>query len=255
MTDCSYIRQLAPNVCGAGWIIQDKLTGKRVEGSLAEWSSLAGSYRGEMLGMLAVRVFLLAVEEYFQQRGKVGKGNKMACDNKGALTTFDKKDKRVPAASSNADARRALRELNRWSSTGYKLEHVKGHQDRNKRLNSLTLEARLNVKCNEMAKQAVRASVKPGMGPLGQTLPLEKCSVFIGEEKQTFDPKEAIKQMVGREAALEYYASRPVQKGGMRREVFDPVAWGDVAEALKERSKMLKMWYAKQGSRFCGVGY
>ena len=64
-TDGSYIRHLAPNVCGAGWIIQNKLTGKKVEGSLAEWSSWAESYRGKMLGMLAVRVFLLAVEKYF----------------------------------------------------------------------------------------------------------------------------------------------------------------------------------------------
>ena len=61
--------------------------------------------------------------------------------------------------------------------------------------------------------------------------------------------------MVGQDAAREYYASRPAQKGGMRREVFDTVAWGDVVEALKERSKMFKMWYAKQGSGYCRVGY
>ena len=60
VTDGSYIRHPAPNVCGPGWIIQDKLTGKKVKGSLAEWSSSAGSYRGEMLGMLAARVFLLS---------------------------------------------------------------------------------------------------------------------------------------------------------------------------------------------------
>ena len=208
-----------------------------------------------MLGMLAVRVFLLAVEEYFQRHGRVGEGNKGSCDNKGGLATFDKKDKRVPAASSNADVRRALRELDRRSLAKYKLEHVKGHQDRNKKLKSLKLEARLNVKCDERAKHAARASVKPGMGPSRQTLPLEKCGVFVGEEKQTSNPKEAIKQMVGRDAAREYYASRPAQKGGTRKEAFDTVTWDDVEEALKERSKMFKMWYAKQGSGYCGVGY
>ena len=41
----------------------------------------------------------------------------------------------------------------------------------------------------------------------------------------------------------------------MRPEVFDMMTWGNVAEALKERSKMFKMWYAKQGSGFCGVTY
>ena len=35
VTDGSYIRHLAPNVSGAGWIIQDKLTSKKVKGSLA----------------------------------------------------------------------------------------------------------------------------------------------------------------------------------------------------------------------------
>ena len=63
VTDGSYIRQLTPNICDAGWIVQDKLTCKNVKGLLAEWFSSAGSYRGEMVGMLAVRVFLLA---YFQ---------------------------------------------------------------------------------------------------------------------------------------------------------------------------------------------
>ena len=33
-----------------------------------------------------------------------------------------------------------------------------------------------------MAKHAIRASVKPGMGPSRQILSLEKYSVFVGEE-------------------------------------------------------------------------
>ena len=41
----------------------------------------------------------------------------------------------------------------------------------------------------------------------------------------------------------------------MKKEVFDTVAWDDVEEALKGRSKMFKMWYTKQGSGYCGVGY
>ena len=78
---------------------------------------MAGSYRREMLGKLAVRVFLLATEEYYQQTSKAAKGNKVSCDNKGALFTFDKKCKRIPTASSSADVRRGLRELNRRSAT------------------------------------------------------------------------------------------------------------------------------------------
>ena len=44
-------------------------------------------------------------------------------------------------------------------------------------------------------------------------------------------------------------------KDGMRQEVFETVAWDDIAAALKEQINIFKMWYAKQGSNFCGVGY
>ena len=36
VTDESYIRHIAPNCSGAGWIIQDRVTGKKVTGSLVE---------------------------------------------------------------------------------------------------------------------------------------------------------------------------------------------------------------------------
>ena len=36
VTDGSYMQHLSPEVCGAGWIILDTVTGKRVAGSMAE---------------------------------------------------------------------------------------------------------------------------------------------------------------------------------------------------------------------------
>ena len=65
VTDRSYMEHLHHNISGAGWIPQDKATGKRVQGSLAELSTVAGSCLGELLGMLAVRIFLLTVEDYY----------------------------------------------------------------------------------------------------------------------------------------------------------------------------------------------
>ena len=65
VTDGSYDKQRAPNVSSAGWIMKCRQTGRQIQGSLVEVSPSAGSYRGEMLGMLAIRLFLLAVEEYY----------------------------------------------------------------------------------------------------------------------------------------------------------------------------------------------
>ena len=56
---------------------------------MAEWSLSAGSYRGEMIGMLAMRVFLLEVETFYKLTFFGEAGNRVAYDNKGALHTFE----------------------------------------------------------------------------------------------------------------------------------------------------------------------
>ena len=99
-------------------------------------------------------------------------GNTVSCDNMGVLHTFAKESKQVPASSSNADIRRALREVNRLALNKYSLEHVGGHQDKTARAEDLLLEARLNVECNEMAKDAVRGLMTRELRHKTQELPL-----------------------------------------------------------------------------------
>ena len=113
VTDGSYMQNLNADVSGAGWIIQDTATGLRVSGLLAEWSNLAGSYRGNLLGMLAIRVFLLAAESFYEATASEQGSSKVLCNNKSALHTLWKKSKRVTSSSNNADVRRALREVNK----------------------------------------------------------------------------------------------------------------------------------------------
>ena len=109
VTDGSYQKEKAPNLCGAGWIMAFKKTGRRISGTLVEESPNAGSYRGEMLGMLEIQIFLLAVEEH---QGVDSNGNKVCCNNKRALFTFEKKFKHVPSGKANTDIQRVLRTIN-----------------------------------------------------------------------------------------------------------------------------------------------
>ena len=114
-------------------------------GLLAELSASAGSYRRELLGMLAVQVFLLLAECFYGSSTEEWEGNRVSCNNMGVLHTFAKKSKRVPASSSNTDTKGALQEVNKRANNKYHLEHVRGHQDRSKRVRDLSLKARLNV--------------------------------------------------------------------------------------------------------------
>ena len=123
-------------------------------------------------------------------------GNLVSCDNMGALHTFAKECERVPASSSNADIRRALQEVNRLALNKYSLEHIKGHQDRTSRAEDLSLEARLNVECDEMANDVVRESMTKQLGHKTQELPLEKACVFIVDRNQSSDPNKDLKKQM-----------------------------------------------------------
>ena len=96
----------------------------------------------------------------------------------------------MSVSSSNADIRRTLREVNRLALNKYGLEHVKGHQDRTARAEDVPLEARLNVECNEMVKDAVRESITRQLRHKTHELPLEKACAFTAGRKQTSDLKK-----------------------------------------------------------------
>ena len=106
------------------------------------------------------QVFLLAVESFYGAAAPEHANNRVACDNKSALYTFEKKSKQVTSSSSNADVGRALREVNKQATNKYQLEHVKVHQDGCKKQKNLTLEARLNIERDGMAKGAVRSAAQ-----------------------------------------------------------------------------------------------
>ena len=63
VTNGSYNKQVVPDVCSEGWVIACTQTKRQISGTLIERSKYAGSYRGELPCMLAIRLFLLAVEE------------------------------------------------------------------------------------------------------------------------------------------------------------------------------------------------
>ena len=226
-----------------------------MSGSLAEWSTPAGSYRGKLLGMLAIRVFLLALESFYRAVAPGHANNKVSCDNKSTLYTFEKKSKQVTLSSRNPDVRRSLREVNKQATNKYQLEHVKGHQDRCKKQKNLTLEARLNIECDGMTKGAVRSAAQDPVRDWRQKLPLEYASVYTRGRNQTSDARNDLKQQIGKQNAKHFYTSRERSKGGMDEPTFSLIAWDDIDTAMRGSGKMYCLWYSKQGSGYYGVGH
>ena len=105
-TDGSYDCKRAPRVSGAGWIVCDKATRKVLRGNFYKISRSASSYRGELLGLLALHTLALAVVEFYGIEQATGV---MRCDNDPALAKSKSNRRRVRSGASQADILRALR--------------------------------------------------------------------------------------------------------------------------------------------------
>ena len=93
------------------------------------------------------------MEEY---HGVITKDNRICCDNKGALFTFEKKSKRVPSGKANTDIQRVLRTINARTKSNFVQQHVKAHQDEVKKWSQMTYEEKLHFRCDRLAKEAIK---------------------------------------------------------------------------------------------------
>ena len=66
VTDGSYDKDRAIDLCSVGWIIFCTATGNRLPGLCWERSNAASSYRAKMLGLCALHLFARALTEYFK---------------------------------------------------------------------------------------------------------------------------------------------------------------------------------------------
>jgi hypothetical protein len=108
VTDGSYSRKIRSDIDGAGWVVYCKAQKKIVlKGSFYEWCIKAGSYRGELVGLLAVHLLVKGVEEFYNLgdglQGLVG------CDNLGGLNKSKERRRKIRSGAKHADVLRALR--------------------------------------------------------------------------------------------------------------------------------------------------
>ena len=246
VTDGSHDGKRARRLCSAGWVLFCTETRRFLSGSLVEWSSSASSYRGELLGMLAIHLFLLAIEEYY---GLPPASNNIHCDNKGAIYTFERKSKRVPSGAHNADVQRVLRTVKSRMKSAHLRHHVRAHQDDVIDRKDLPLPAQLNCHCDDTAKGALTEGILMGKVKTAK-LPLESCMLLIDGEKQTTDVRQSLRYHIGRKAARQFYAS----EGVLDPETFDTIAWGNLRQLIETKPRMYQLWFGKQNSGYCGTG-
>ena len=261
VTDGSYNRTVAPHISGAGWLIYCTSCNRKLYGSFVEYSAKAGSYRGELLGLLAIHVLLAAMEEFYNLPATY---SKICCDNQGALYKSKESRRRIPVGASQADIKRSLRNVKTGMHAKLTYEWVESHQDRLKLWHQLSIEQQLNCFCDSLAKSAVTSGLgTPRPHRSQQRLPRESVAVFVAGRKQTSDVAKEVRFALGLVDAERFYTAPPGAvndagrrgKGGLgwSKASFDAVAWEALDATLDTKGQMYCQWLSKQSSGCCGT--
>ena len=153
VTDGSYIRERFPNLCSTAFILECSSGRGRIVGCFAESSTGANAYRGELLGLMAIHLILLAVDKVW---GEQGCQVSVYSDCLGALARVaNLPPHRIPTQCRHSDILKNI--LVNCTSLSFTLKyaHVKAHQDDEEGYANLLRPAQLNVHCDGTAKSEI----------------------------------------------------------------------------------------------------
>jgi hypothetical protein len=197
------------------------------------------AYRGELLGLLAIHLILLAVNKLRPDlTGQV----RIVSDCLGALRrVVNLPVDRLPKGIKHSDILKIVH--CRSFSFECIYEHVEAHQDEEKGYHELSREAQLNSCMDLEAKSELRSLVELEV-PVQQPLPLEAVVVKIGKDKMT----------AGSEASIVFWCNKALVRRTLSdpkvkwidEEQFDEIYWPACYSALTGTKQMFQLFACKE---------
>jgi hypothetical protein len=153
VTDGSYMKMMFPTISSAAFVFEcSRRRGCNI-GSFVEHSPDAGSYRGELLGLMAIHLILKGVHEF---NPSLGESIQIFSDCLGALTKVENLPLyQISTRCSHSDILKNIMIICSDLSFTQIFSHVAAHQDDGKTYNTLSRESQLNCQMDFYAKQAI----------------------------------------------------------------------------------------------------
>jgi hypothetical protein len=153
VTDGSYMKDTYPHLNSAAFVFECTKGRDQLWGSFVEHSPDAGSYQGELLGLMAIQLILKAINEVNTYlKGSVH----ILSDCLGALKKIeDLPPYQIPTQCSHLDILKNIMANCSNLSFNRIISHVKAHQDDNKKYSDLFRDAQLNCQIDYLAKSAI----------------------------------------------------------------------------------------------------
>ena len=227
VADGSFIRELFPDANSCAFVLECQNKRGRILGRLLEGSKDSCAFRGELLGLLALHLILLAINTLHPElTGKV----RIISDCLGALKrVVDLPTDRLPSGVKHSDILKILMLHCRSFSFDCVYEHVEAHQNDHESYNDLPRPAQLNCCMDWDAKQELWVLVGQPT-PQQQPLPLESVVVMIGQDKMTSGSEDSINFWCNRILARKTLSDSKVH--WINVEQFDEIYWPACYRAL-----------------------
>jgi hypothetical protein len=153
VTDGSYMKEMYPYLNSAAFVLQCSKGRGRLTGSFVGQTPNAGSYQGELVGLMAIHLILWGINEVHQ--GLQGLIHRLL-DCLGALDKVQNLPPyRIPSQCSHSNILKNIMVNCRNLSFAQIFSHVKAHQDDHTGYESLTCSAQLNFQMDCFAKKAI----------------------------------------------------------------------------------------------------
>jgi hypothetical protein len=246
--DGSFDGKRLASLCLAGWILHDSTSCNRLAGSFFEYSPSAGSYSGEVLGLCALQLLLLALEEWYQF-SDVPLIN-IYCDNEKAGEWAQAQSQHIKPGWACTDVLRSYRNTQHLLNVPLTFCHVSSHMDDLLSWDQLSLPEQLNCMCDSLAKDALQRGILEQYKDKTNWLPRELSAVYFEDGKVTSDPSDRLRELLGKQHARHFL----LQEKNWSPQQFDNVAWEHLHDTLKTKPVAFRLWLSKKHSDFCATG-
>jgi hypothetical protein len=179
--------------------------------TIAEKSSSAGSYRGEIFGAILAQLILSAAVQ-----GRMGPYpiSTIDCDNLGVVRHGNMFRWPLATTQPQADVLKIMKRYIVTQPFTLKYLYVASHADDSEAWKDYTLKERINIKVEELAKKALRHAHDTQIFFDGQ-FPMEEFTVHIDGAKVTSPIKSAIEEYWGRSTTKNFFYKKNSVKQGL----------------------------------------
>ena len=246
VTDGSYIKEINPLLCSAAFVLECSRGRGRIVGHFPEASPWACAFRGEMLGLMALHLILVAANKATPNlQGEVT----ICSDCLGALgNVADLPSTRIPARCKHSDILKTIMINCKDLTFQRRYAHVKAHQDDIDEYDNLDRRSQLNCLMDGTAKRDIWDLAGEELPPQ-QMFPLEPVAIYLDGHKLTSDCGAPVRYWVQKQIAEEVFYKRRI----LTPQQFHRLAWRQVYDALHQAPRMFGIWASKQVTDTAGT--